>query len=58
MTVEKKLNDVVNRLNKTCEERKPDLCAEREERDREERLERRRLQEEEVWVHIRHGWHT
>ena len=46
--VEKKLNDVVNRLNKTKELRKPDLQAEREERDREEREERRRKQEEEV----------
>lgn len=38
----------MNRLNKTCEERKPDLHAEREERERQERLERRQLQEEEV----------
>lgn len=46
--VEKKLSDIVNRLNKTSEERMPDLRAEREERDRQERLERRRQQEEEV----------
>ena len=36
VTVEKKLNEIVNRLNKTCEERQPDLRAEREERDRRE----------------------
>lgn len=35
--VEKKINEVVNRLNKTRAERKPDLRAEREERDRRER---------------------
>ena len=52
VTVEKKLNEIVNRLNKTCEERQPDLRAEREERDRQERLERRRLQEEEVGFHL------
>ena len=50
MTVEKKVNEIVNRLNKTCEERQPDLRAEREERDRQERLEKRRQQEEEVWL--------
>ena len=50
MTVEKKLNEIMNRLNKTCEERQPDLRAEREERDRQERLDRRRLQEEEVGI--------
>ena len=52
MTVEKKLSEIVNRLNKTCEERQPDLRAEREERDRQERLERRRMQEEEVGFHL------
>ena len=46
--VEKKLNDVVNRLNKTKEERKPNLQEEREERDREERREKKRRDEEEV----------
>ena len=50
--VEKKINEIVNRLNKTREQRKPDLQAEREERDREERVERRRRDEEEVCVHI------
>ena len=48
VTVEKKLSEIVNRLNKTSEEHQPDLRAEREERDRQERLEKRRLQEEEV----------
>lgn len=35
--MEKKLNEVVNRLNKTREDKKPDLRAAREERDRRER---------------------
>ncbi|XP_022097015.1 coiled-coil domain-containing protein 25-like [Acanthaster planci] len=35
--VEKRINEIVNRLNKTKEERMPDLQAEREERDRLER---------------------
>jgi len=35
--VEKKINEVVNRLNKTRVDKKPDLRAEREERDRRER---------------------
>ncbi|XP_038056835.1 coiled-coil domain-containing protein 25-like [Patiria miniata] len=35
--VEKRSNEIVNRLNKTKEERMPDLQAEREERDRVER---------------------
>jgi type IV secretory pathway VirB10-like protein len=35
--VEKKLNEIINRLNRTREDRKPDLRAEREERDRRER---------------------
>ena len=51
MLVEKKLSEVMNRLNKTREMKKPDLQAEREERDRAERLEKRQAQEEEV------GWH-
>ena len=37
LRVEKKVNEVLNRLNKTCEDKKPDLRAEREERDRRER---------------------
>ena len=32
--VERRINEVINRLNKTKQERKPDLRAEREERDR------------------------
>ena len=46
--IEKKLGEVVNRLNKTKVEKKPDLRAEREERDKQERMELRRAQEEEV----------
>jgi len=37
LTVEKKVSEIVNRLNKTREDKKPDLRAEREERDRQER---------------------
>lgn len=37
MHVERKINELVNRLNKTKQERKVDLRAEREQRDREER---------------------
>ena len=32
--VEKRINEIINRLNKTKQDRKPDLRAEREERDR------------------------
>lgn len=46
--VERKVSEVVNRLNKTKQETKPDLRAEREERDRQERLEMKRIKEEEV----------
>lgn len=53
MLVEKKLGEVVNRLNKTKREAHPDLRAEREERDRKERMEQRREQEEKVHVHCR-----
>jgi len=35
--VPKRINEIVNRLNKTKTEKKPDLRAEREERDRKER---------------------
>lgn len=41
VTVEKKINEVVNRLEKTKEERYPDLAAEKESRDREERNEKK-----------------
>jgi len=54
LKVEKK-NEIVNRLNKTREDKKPDLRAEREERDQHEREgqkakareEKRRAKEEE-----------
>ncbi|MEE6522542.1 hypothetical protein FKM82_021130, partial [Ascaphus truei] len=39
--VEKKLNEILNRLEKTKDERFPDLAAERESRDREERNEKK-----------------
>ncbi|CAL1280682.1 unnamed protein product, partial [Larinioides sclopetarius] len=44
MKVEKKLNDVLNRLNKTKVERFPCLQSEREERDRQERAEQKEKQ--------------
>ena len=42
MVVEKKINEVVNRLNRTKEERFPDLRLEREQRDQEERDDKRK----------------
>jgi len=55
LTVEKKANEILNRLNKTREDKKPDLRAEREARDQCEREgqkakareEKRRAKEEE-----------
>lgn len=55
LKVDKKVNEILNRLNKTREDKKPDLRAEREERDRHEREgqkakareEKRRAKEEE-----------
>nr|DBA25524.1 TPA: hypothetical protein GDO54_009903 [Pyxicephalus adspersus] len=41
VTVEKKLNEILNRLEKTKDERFPDLAAEKESRDREERNEKK-----------------
>nr|ACO51857.1 Coiled-coil domain-containing protein 25 [Aquarana catesbeiana] len=41
VTVEKKLNEILNRLEKTKVERSPDLAAEKESRDREERNEKK-----------------
>ncbi|MGH0137492.1 UNVERIFIED_CONTAM: hypothetical protein FKN15_063876 [Acipenser sinensis] len=41
VAVEKKINEIVNRLEKTKEERYPDLAAEKESRDREERTEKK-----------------
>lgn len=47
VAVEKKINEVVNRLEKTKEERFPDLPAEKETRDRDERNEKKaQLQEQ------------
>lgn len=47
MTVEKKINEIVNRLEKTKAERYPDLAAEKESRDSEERNEKKaQLQEQ------------
>lgn len=46
VAVEKKVNEIVNRLEKTKAERFPDLLAEKESRDREERNEKKaQLQE-------------
>ncbi|CAL1585192.1 unnamed protein product [Knipowitschia caucasica] len=46
VTVEKKVNEIVNRLEKTKVENFPDLAAEKESRDREERNEKKaQLQE-------------
>lgn len=46
VAVEKKVNEIVNRLEKTKAERYPDLAAEKESRDREERNEKKaQLQE-------------
>jgi len=55
LRVEKKVNEILNRLNKTREDKKPDLRAEREERDQREREdqkakareEKRRVKEDE-----------
>lgn len=41
MTVEKKVNEILNRLEKTKSEKFPDLAAEKESRDREERNEKK-----------------
>jgi len=46
--VERKANEVVNRLNKTRQERTPDLRQERERRDREEREQQKQLLREKV----------
>ncbi len=46
VAVEKKINEVINRLEKTKEERYPDLAAEKESRDREERNEKKALLQE------------
>jgi hypothetical protein len=41
--VEKRINETINRLNKTKVEKKPDLRGEREERDRNEREDKKRV---------------
>ncbi|XP_044146984.1 coiled-coil domain-containing protein 25 [Bufo gargarizans] len=41
INVEKKANEILNRLEKTKDERYPDLAAEKESRDREERNEKK-----------------
>lgn len=47
VAVEKKINEIINRLEKTKAERFPDLAVEKEARDREERNERKaQLQEQ------------
>lgn len=46
--VEKKIGEIVNRLNKTREEKYPNLREEHEKRDREEQVELRHQQEIEV----------
>lgn len=47
VAVEKKINEIVNRLEKTKAERLPDLAAEKESRDQEERNEKKaQLQEQ------------
>ncbi|XP_004550674.1 coiled-coil domain-containing protein 25 [Maylandia zebra] len=47
VAVEKKINEIINRLEKTKVERFPDLAAEKESRDREERNEKKaQLQEQ------------
>uniref|UniRef100_A0A8C7V0P6 Coiled-coil domain-containing protein 25 n=1 Tax=Oncorhynchus mykiss TaxID=8022 RepID=A0A8C7V0P6_ONCMY len=41
VAVERKINEIVNRLEKTKDERYPDLAAEKESRDTEERNEKK-----------------
>ncbi len=48
--VEKKIGDILNRLNKTREERFPDLQQEREKRDRREQS-KLRIQQEEMVIY-------
>ncbi|XP_055547988.1 coiled-coil domain-containing protein 25 [Wyeomyia smithii] len=46
MRVEKRINEIVNRLNKTKREEHPDFRAEREKRDADERADKKRLARE------------
>ena len=52
MMVEKKLSEVVNRLNRTREEKHPNLQELREKRDREEQAELRLQQQEKVGMAV------
>ena len=53
MTVEKRINEIVNRLNKTKTEKFPDLRVEREQRDQEEREDKRKEMQEKVSLLIK-----
>ena len=46
LVIEKKVNDIINRLNKTKTEKEPDFRALREERDAGERRKERKIQEQ------------
>lgn len=46
MRVEKRVNDIMNRLNRTKREEHPDFRAEREKRDADERADKKRLARE------------
>ena len=48
VTVEKKSNEVLNRLNKTKQEASPDFRAMREERDRKQRSDEKRKMQKQV----------
>ena len=52
IVVEKKVNEIINRLNKTKEEKDPNFREEREQRDREERNEQKKRQQQEVFNHF------
>ena len=52
MTVEKKSNDILNRLNKTKQEASPDFRAMREERDRKQRSEEKRKMQKQVILYL------
>ena len=53
----KKQPDILKRLERTKEEKSPDLRAMREERDREERARQRSLQQEQVNSFSYHNVH-
>jgi len=56
--VERKINEILNRLNKTRQERTPDLRLEREQRDREEREIQKQLLREKVISYARSEIHS